>query len=162
MFMFLRWECVKNATAEEDLSQFCLDSFMPPSRRTGGSASNQSCKSCQIFVTNPSGSIAALNGGRHRGIEACATIGGLCEQSTLVGGITSSTWRTLSQHDSRRLNFVSTQPLESGRLQLDGCASVSRLCKTRREDRCQNNTQTHSERRNNSTSFSPRSSGTPF
>ena len=51
-----------------------MDSFMPPSRRTGGSASNEFCRSCKSFVTNNSGSVAGLNGVRHRGILACDTI----------------------------------------------------------------------------------------
>ena len=64
----------------QDLKKICLnfvkfedamDSFMAPSRRTGGSASDAFCKSCKTWITNPGGTIAALNGGRHRAIVDC-------------------------------------------------------------------------------------------
>jgi len=56
-----------------------MDMFMPKSRRTGGSACDAYFKSCKATIRNHSGTIAKLNGGRHRAIEACDTIRELCE-----------------------------------------------------------------------------------
>jgi len=55
-----------------------MDMFMPSSRWTGGSVSADYCKSNKEAIRNPSGTIAKLNGGRHKAIAACSNPTQLC------------------------------------------------------------------------------------
>ncbi|CAB9511411.1 Putative amidoligase enzyme [Seminavis robusta] len=62
-----------------------IDALMAPSRRTRGSASNSYCMSCKASIRNPCGTLAQLNGGRHRAIESCTTVEQLCEKMNPEG-----------------------------------------------------------------------------
>ena len=71
----------------EEIKKICLnfvkyeqamDLCMPPSRRTGSSTSNRYFQSCRAGIRNASGTIAKLNGGRHRAIWNCHSLKALC------------------------------------------------------------------------------------